>query len=588
MPDSSRAHTGDEFRAGLPRVDSDNNPRSPITLPYPVDNHGHYMATPLEKENSIMGNPLFRRGYIAGAATMCLGILGGGILPVAWAFSITGVAAGVAMAAVVAWANIFTSDLLIRECFKTGTSDYEELALATGGPLLLIVARVSILLLQFGAIIGGFEQTAESTVMGLQTIWGNDVPEWITYKDGNGYVPMVVLATLIGFPLCMVRQMRSLEYVGMVGFFIVASLVLVVVISSIAAGLPALSNGQFQTSGFESPGNLAQAAAIFGFVFYNQPVMMPLLAEMPGDIRHRARILSWAQRFTVAGFCFAAVFLTGFFGAAWLGSNTQGNILQNTVLGGGVPQGILNLMVALFLSFVVPPLEIPAKVILNNWLPGSKHVRPHLRHFLVTTGILGFCLAVAIGYPDGSANLLVITGATGVFMAAYAMPVGMHFLLYFGQARCQREANVAYKTVLERSASRRSEASQSEVLFLAATAPKSDAELSRGTLQSRLLPFQEPAAPDTSIHNRTQVVQKPPQDTDSIEEVVAPLEDDGVPPENAWQTDIWLPGVLTYRRKLRPGLWPVFREVIDEIFLPILIVCLGLVTSCASLWATFG
>eukprot|EP00271_Cylindrocystis_brebissonii_P004131 TRINITY_DN1561_c0_g2_i1.p1 TRINITY_DN1561_c0_g2~~TRINITY_DN1561_c0_g2_i1.p1 ORF type:complete len:588 (-),score=69.79 TRINITY_DN1561_c0_g2_i1:1412-3175(-) len=585
MPDGSRSRPDNDILAGLPRTESENA-LTDICLPYPVDNHGHYMATPLEKENSIMGNPLFLRGYIAGAATMCLGILGGGILPVAWAFSITGVAAGVAMAGTVAWANVFTSDLLIRQCFKTGTSDYEELALATGGPLLLFAARVSILVLQFGAIIGGFEQTAESAVMGLQTIWGDEVPGWVTYKDGNGYVPMLVLATLIGFPLCMVRQMRSLEYVGMAGFFIVVSLVVVVVVSSIAAGLPAIGNGETQALGFDSPGNLAQAAAIFGFVFYNQPVMMPLLAEMPGDIRHRARILSWAQRFTVAGFCFAAVFLVGFFGAAWLGNSTQGNILQNTILGGGVPQGVLNLMFALYLSFVVPPLEIPAKTIVSNWLPGNKHARPHLRHLLVTTGILGFCLAVAIGYPDGSANLLVITGATGVFMAAYAMPVGIHFLLYFGVARCQHEANRAYRSVLERSAGRRSEASVSESSFIRDNVQKSDSDSSRGTLQSRLLPFHDTNASDLSVHSRSE----PPKPfiAGSLVEVVVRQGEGVITREASWQADLWLPGVLTYRRKIRPGLWPVVYEVCMEIVLPICIVCLGMVTSAASLWATFG
>lgn len=39
-------------------------------------------------------------------------------------------------------------------------------------------------------------------------------------------------------------------------------------------------------------------------------------------------------------------FLLGFFGASWYGTSTEGNILQNELLGGGVAQTILNFLVA--------------------------------------------------------------------------------------------------------------------------------------------------------------------------------------------------------------------------------------------------
>lgn len=39
-----------------------------------VENH---MKTPNEASEKIISNPLFRKGYVSGAATLCLGVMGG-------------------------------------------------------------------------------------------------------------------------------------------------------------------------------------------------------------------------------------------------------------------------------------------------------------------------------------------------------------------------------------------------------------------------------------------------------------------------------------------------------------------------------
>jgi hypothetical protein len=57
---------------------------------------------------------------------------GRAVLPVAWAFSVTGITAGILIMVVVA-ANAYTCDLLLRQAFVTGCLDYETLGLAVGG-----------------------------------------------------------------------------------------------------------------------------------------------------------------------------------------------------------------------------------------------------------------------------------------------------------------------------------------------------------------------------------------------------------------------------------------------------------------------
>lgn len=56
------------------------------------------------------------------------------MLPVAWAFSVTGITAGLLIMVVVASANAYTCDLLLRQAFVTGSRDYETLGSAVAGP----------------------------------------------------------------------------------------------------------------------------------------------------------------------------------------------------------------------------------------------------------------------------------------------------------------------------------------------------------------------------------------------------------------------------------------------------------------------
>lgn len=64
-------------------------------------------------------------------------------------------------------------------------------------------------MLLFGSIISGMQQAAEAAVVAMETVWPGNVPDWLTYKDEAGYVPLVVMVLLFTYPLCMVKQMRA-------------------------------------------------------------------------------------------------------------------------------------------------------------------------------------------------------------------------------------------------------------------------------------------------------------------------------------------------------------------------------------------
>lgn len=56
-------------------------------------------------------------------------------LTLAAAFAVTGIIAGVFLLCLIAIVNVYTSDMLIRQCRITGTVDYDTLTYAVGGPI---------------------------------------------------------------------------------------------------------------------------------------------------------------------------------------------------------------------------------------------------------------------------------------------------------------------------------------------------------------------------------------------------------------------------------------------------------------------
>jgi amino acid permease len=102
---------------------------------------------------------------------------------------------------------------------------------------------------------------------------------------------------------------------------------------------------------------LPQAFSIFGFAFYIQPMLLPLLHEMPGGV-HGVGPLLWAVRVVIMGAALVTYVLLGFFGAARYGQSTQPNFLLNKWGGGGPLEGTVNAIMVLYMSITVPPMLV--------------------------------------------------------------------------------------------------------------------------------------------------------------------------------------------------------------------------------------
>lgn len=283
------------------------------------------------------------------------------VLPLAWAFSVTGVVVGLSMLLIVAAANTYTCDILLHAARITGARDYEGLAFAVGGKPFRATMEAFVLLLLYGSMVGTLVQLAEISDFTLKA-YAPHLPAWILTQ--RGAIPMAILVLLVVLPLCMLPSLESvrltdlcdlstfdhyliftqLEYAGIAGTCIVGTLVVIVAHSSIVQGLPAVRSGDFPVFGISdvgtttptivrtpsraSTGSACGAVSVFGFAFFLQPFIMPLLSEMPPG-RTGVILTSWAMRITLLGTALGTYALLGFFAAARYGSDTRGNILQN-------------------------------------------------------------------------------------------------------------------------------------------------------------------------------------------------------------------------------------------------------------------
>lgn len=319
-----------------------------------------------------------------------------------------------------------------------------------------LFTEASIAVLMLGTIIGAMIQCGEVGAAGLEWTWPDTTPGFLTYRGGMVIVIFFTVAVIL--PLSMLRSMRKLETVGAFGTLVVWFLMFAVIVYACQHGLPALKDGTFAPVNQGSVSDVANAFSLFGFAFYLQAIMMPLLAEMPPG-RTGARITNAASNITVLGVALITYVVTGFFGAAMYGySGTSDNILNNqwfgsTVTGadgqvvsisGTAGQFVLNLLMTIYLAISLPPIVYACCLPFHSWLVTLTRGRFEelgfmTRKLIVNVIVITICLAVSLAAPDQSGNVLTVTGATGVCLVSYVIPVVSHLMMFFGWAHFQRE-----------------------------------------------------------------------------------------------------------------------------------------------------
>ncbi|KAK9809814.1 hypothetical protein WJX73_009477 [Symbiochloris irregularis] len=319
------------------------------------------------------------RLVLSATLTLTLSILGSSVLPVPFAISRTGIFMGLVTMVVVAYSNALTSILLLRASGRTGHDTYEGVAESAGGPVLKVATRVSLILLLF------------------------------------------VL------PLCCMRRMRSLELAGTAGVGVVAAIACIMVWDSWQAGFPAIASGDLPLWAPKASSDLPEAFSVLGFAFYIQPMMMPLLHEMPSGQLGIA-LTERAVYIVVMGVAISVYGIMGFAAAARYGQATQGNVLVNTWLGGPA-EGLLDAVMAIYLSISIPPMQMSLRYTLDCLVAGEAAPPSTRRQILETVLIVLGSLSVALVFPSAAEKIFAVTGATAVCLVCYLLPVVIHLLL---------------------------------------------------------------------------------------------------------------------------------------------------------------
>ncbi|GFH32367.1 Aa_trans domain-containing protein, partial [Haematococcus lacustris] len=124
------------------------------------------------------------------------------------------------------------------------------------------------------------------------------------------------------------------EKAATVGVVVIVALMLLIASQAVQQGFPAITSGQVPI--WFKPGSAAmlpEAFAVLGFAFYMQPMLMPLLAEMPRG-EAGMKVSEQAVHITLYGVASAAYGSVGLFGAALFGDATESNIMVNDLLPG--------------------------------------------------------------------------------------------------------------------------------------------------------------------------------------------------------------------------------------------------------------
>eukprot|EP00878_Enallax_costatus_P003116 GHUV01003315.1.p1 GENE.GHUV01003315.1~~GHUV01003315.1.p1 ORF type:complete len:487 (+),score=112.67 GHUV01003315.1:283-1743(+) len=374
-----------------------------------------------------------QKAYRSACITLTLGVLGSSILPIPFAISKTGVLVGCLTMLLVAWANDATSCMLIRAAAATGKPTYEALAEWAGGRPWKVFTQISLVLLLWGTMCGGLALISDVGYMlvhKLTTDQGLTPPIWV-----NGRTCMTAVALLVLFPLCLQRHMRELEKAATAGVVLVLCLIVLLATEAVGRHFPAVQTGELPLWSLKVDGHLPEAFAVVGYAFYMQPMMMPLLREMP-EGRAGVRAMHKAVHTTLFGVALVVYLSMGLFGASLFGQCTEGNIMVNTLVTGRAATAGLYGCMLLYLALGMTTTQYALRASLDLMVVGEDAPFTWFRQVGWTVITVGSSLAVALLVPDQAEKIYAVVGATAVCCVCYVVPVYIQLRMY--QRRKQR------------------------------------------------------------------------------------------------------------------------------------------------------
>jgi len=155
---------------------------------------------------------------------------------------------------------------------------------------------------------------------------------------------------------------------------------------------------------------------------------MPLLQELPPG--REGIVLAWSSaKAVIMGVALLTYSYIGAIGAAAFGAATQGDIMLNRLVCNQTGAAALVIAVLVYIASCIPPLIVSMRCYIDFMVagPGAGY---HPQRFYATTLAIVFApMLVAMADAGASRAAFAVTGATGVCIVCYVIPVVVHTLL---------------------------------------------------------------------------------------------------------------------------------------------------------------
>ncbi len=371
-----------------------------------------------------------RSSFYAGALwALTLGILGSSCLPMPFALSNLGIFFGTLATFTVALANSYTGTIVLVASYALNTHTYEDLCFIVSGKknIVKLISQCTMFLLLFGTQCASAALLADCGSLFIKGVLQDRIqlPSDVVVN----WIGLGLLTSAIVFPLSLKKQIRSLEHAAAAGTVLVVVLFFIIATTCILDGFPALRSGDFPI--FRIPKefrkDIPESISILSFAFYLQPLLLPLLSEMPPG-EDGLKITCKALRHVTLGIAFVVYMALGLFAGMRYGHNTKGDILLNRWLPEEY-EPILEILIAMYIAVSVCPIVIAMRYLVVDF-----PLVPRRMGYVATTSVCVYVPMVVVGFfPQESQLFFSISGATAVCLIAYVFPVLIHLSLYFSK-----------------------------------------------------------------------------------------------------------------------------------------------------------
>ena len=369
----------------------------------------------------------FSREEVSCWVTLQLAISGSGVLPLPYAFASVGAPLGVCCCVAVAALNDATTQWLLLAAAPTRRGEgvarsYSDLAArANFSEGTKVAVEVSTALLLFGSLAACLAAVGENAGRAVHTFQG-----WEAGATARLVAPGLAGAGAAAVGL---RSFDEMTWASTLGVAFLASLLAAVA----AAACLTAGDGLGLPLSPETWTQVPQAISTFGYSLYVAPIALSMVDDRPGRLETLGRATHYCFATTVA--IYVAL---GLCGAAWLGRDTPSDITTGftpETRGGAWAASAAPLLTVVYLGLATAPMLNPLTdsiAALGRFEDsGDSRVRA------CVLGLLG--LAVFLAASLKSLVLFSLSGATGVCVTCYVVPVACHWSI--SRERDQKYAN---------------------------------------------------------------------------------------------------------------------------------------------------